>query len=377
MQAADFNRDGRPDLVIYGDSLEVLINSGSGSFQNAITASIPPPYTTLTQVGFADFNGDAFLDLAGCANAADGSGAAVVYLSDGTGKLTLSKVLPTPGTCRGIAAGDTNRDGKADVAAAFYTGTASAPTNAIATWFGDGKGNFNSPVIQSNIVLTQTQDATQNPCSITSATGADFDQNGTLDLILFGTCQSDVINPGNVYLARGDGSGHYSLAEITEGNTSVSGSPFVQDIDGDGRLDFLYVNDQFGPHGSNVTDLMFALNLGSGTFAVSRAASENAYAGSGSSLNSGTSLGTGLVLIGFVEFPCCTATSYGVKLIRSGAGDVLQTWIYGQSASQMPGGEVTGVASADFDGNGTQDFAAIESDANHNAILHVYLKSGS
>jgi len=243
--------------------------------------------------------------------------------------------------------------------------------------FGDGTGNFTTSAIQSNIVLAQTQDASANPCSVASATGADFDQNGTLDLILFGTCQSNVINPGNVYLARGDGSGHYLFAEIAEGNTSVTGSPFVQDIDGDGKLDFLYVNDQFGPHASDVSDLMFALNGGSGTFAVSRAASENAYAGSGSSLTAGTSLGSGLAVIGFTEYPCCSATSYGVKLIRSGAGDVVQTWVYGQSTSPAPGGEVTGVASADFDGNGTQDFAAVESDANRNAILHVYLKSGS
>ena len=371
---ADFNRDGRPDLLIYGNSLEVLINSGSGNFQNAITATIPAPYTAVTQVGLADFNGDGVVDLAVCANSANGaSGAVVVYLNDGTGKLAFGRVLPMPATCRGVAAGDANRDGKADLAAAYYTGTPSAPANAIVTWFGDGSGNFGAPLTQSNIVLAQTQDSTANPCGMVSATGADFDQNGTLDLILFGACQSNVINPGNVYFARGDGTGHYSLAEIAEGNTSVSGSPYVEDVDGNGTSDVIYVNDQFGPHGSDNTELMFAVSNGSGAFAVSRAASESAYAGSGSSLHTGTSLRNGLAVIGFAEFPCCTAASYGVKLIRSGAGDVLQTWTYGQSTT--PSGEVTGVASADFDGNGTRDFAAVERDANNNSILHVYLNA--
>ncbi|HWC18264.1 MAG TPA: VCBS repeat-containing protein, partial [Terriglobales bacterium] len=324
MLTADLNRDGRPDLVIYANSLEVLINGGSGTFHSALTANIPAPYTNLLQVAFADFNGDGIADLAACANQANGSGgAALIYLNDGTGKLIMSKVIPIPATCQGIAAGDANRDGKADVAVAYYTGTSSAPVNTIATSFGDGTGNFGSPVTQSSIVLAQTHDSTANPCQIAGATGSDFDQNGTLDLILFGTCQSDVINPGNVYLAAGDGSGHYSLTEITESNTSIYGSPYVKDIDGDGKPDFVYVNDQFGPHGSNNTDLMFALRNASGTFTVSRAASETAYAGSGSALRTGSPLGSGLAVIGFADFPCCTAASYGVKLIRAGAGDVL------------------------------------------------------
>jgi hypothetical protein len=34
---------------------------------------------------------------------------------------------------------------------------------------------------------------------------------------------------------------------------------------------------------------------------------------------------------------------------------------------------VTGVVTADFDGNGTQDIAAVEQNANGNATLHVHL----
>jgi hypothetical protein len=39
----------------------------------------------------------------------------------------------------------------------------------------------------------------------------------------------------------------------------------------------------------------------------------------------------------------------------------------------LPPGVVQGIASADFDGNGMQDFAAVEEDTNHAATLHVYL----
>jgi len=61
-----------------------------------------------------------------------------------------------------------------------------------------------------------------------------------------------------------------------------------------------------------------------------------------------------------------------VKLVSQATSDAAHTWTYGQSTSSLPG-EVTGIASGDFDGNGAQDFAVAERDANNNSTLHVYL----
>jgi hypothetical protein len=374
MLAGDFNHDGRPDLLIYGSSLAVSLNNGSGNFSAAIPVSLPTPYSLVSQVALADFNADGFTDVAACLNSGDATaGAAAVFLNDHSGKLVLGQLIPAPAACRGIAAGDANRDGKADLTFTYYTGSLTAPVNAIATWFGDGAGHFASPVTQSNVALTATEDGTMNPCSVVTATGADFDGDGTLDLVVFGTCQSYVINPGDIYFARGDGTGHYSLTEITESTTSVYGSPYVKDINGDGKPDLVFIEAQYGPHASTDEELLFAINNGSGALAITPVADESSYASSGSHIRAGSPLnGIGTVIEGFLDVPCCAPATYGVKLVSQGQSDAAHTWTYGQSTSSLPG-EVRGVASGDFDGNGSQDFAVAEHDANNSSTLHVYL----
>jgi hypothetical protein len=374
---ADFNRDGRPDLLSYGSSLVVLLNNGSGDFGGPISIGIPSPYTGATQVSLADFNSDGYIDVVACLNNDATAGGAAVFLNDHSGKLIPGQVVSAPARCTGVGAADANRDGKSDFAIAYFTGSFSSPNNGITTWFGDGAGHFANSVTQSNVALTATKDPTMNPCSVAAATGTDLSGDGVLDLLLFGTCQSDVINPGDIYLAKGDGTGHYSLIEVTESNTSVTGSPYIKDVNADGVRDVVFLQSQEGPHGSSGTDLDYAVNNGSGSFTITRVAGESAYAGSGSYLLSGSSLsGPNTALEGFSTAGCCAdlPDSYGVKLFTQPGASPTQTWIYGQSAN-APAGWVRGIASADFDGNGTPDFAVAEEDANHNSTLHVYLNS--
>ena len=373
--AADFNNDRRPDLLVYGAGLAVLLNNGSGSFGGAITSPVASAAATIAQVALADLNGDGFTDVAACAVGSTGTtGSVAVYLDDHSGKLVLGQVIALPAACKGIAAGDANHDGKADLAIAYNTGTYSAPANAIATWFGNGAGQFANPVTQA-VALTATQDATRNPCSMAAAAGADFDGDGTLDLLLFGTCQSDVINPGDIYLAHGDGTGHYALTKVDESNTSVSGTPHLQDVNGDGKLDVVYTQEQYGPHGSDGSDINYAINNGAG-FTLTRATGESAYAGDGTWITAGAPLnGSGTALEGFhTESASGNPSTYGVKLFNDVKSSPTQTWTYGQSSTLGPPGVVEGIASSDFDGNSMQDFAAVEEDSNHAATLHVYLK---
>lgn len=64
--AADFNRDGKPDLVLWSThSCRLLINQGNAVFRRLDTTSIPEP--EISVFGFrglaADLNGDGFVDL--------------------------------------------------------------------------------------------------------------------------------------------------------------------------------------------------------------------------------------------------------------------------------------------------------------------------
>ena len=372
--AADFNRDGHTDLLVYGASLQVLLNNGSGGFAAPIVISLPSPFTTTRQVELADFNSDGYVDAVACVGGSSTAGAAVIYLNDHSGKLVAGQVIPAPSWCQGVAAGDANRDGKPDVVITYFTGSISAPSNTIATWFNDGSGHFANPVTQ-NVSLTATQDTNRNPCWMTGTTGADFDGDGTLDLMLFGACHSDVITPGDIFAARGTGMGQYLLTKVDESNSTLSGTPVIKDINGDGKPDVVYVQALDGPHGSSGTDLKLAVNNGLGAFNLITASSESAYAGDGGYVRAGSSFTSASSSAeGFANSTCCSQpATYGVKLFTQLGSAATQTWIYGQATDGTAPGTVTGVVTADLDGNGAQDVAAVEEDLNHNSTLHVHL----
>ncbi len=377
VRAADFNGDGRQDLLVFGSGLEVLLNTGSGNFSALSTSALPSGATAISQVALTDLNGDGFIDVAACAVGNNGAtGSASVYLNDHSGKLVLGQVIPLPAPCKGLAAGDANRDGKVDLAIAYYTGSFTAPASQIATWFGDGTGQFANPATQA-VTLTFAQEADRNPCSIAAATGADFDGDSTLDLLVFGSCQQgSAATTGNIYLAHGDGTGHYSLTKLTEAYTSASqtAAPYIKHVNGDGKPDVVYVQEQTGPHDSDATDIDYAVNNGS-NFTLVRTVSASSYASNGNFITAGSPLnGPGTAIEGFrTESVSATPATYGVSLFNDVNGSASQTWIYGQSTTSSSPGVVQGIASADFDGNGMQDFAVAETDSNHVATLHVYL----
>jgi hypothetical protein len=88
LRSADFNKDGKPDLLITGGSTPstvILLNDGSGGF-------LPPvaiPGTGVAPVQIGDMNGDGFPDIVGCGPGATASNSKLlIYLNDGTGKFT-------------------------------------------------------------------------------------------------------------------------------------------------------------------------------------------------------------------------------------------------------------------------------------------------
>jgi hypothetical protein len=141
LAVGDFNRDGKLDLAVghdQSDKVEVLLGDGKGGF----TAAPGSPFTVgsgFGSVAVGDFNGDGKLDLA---VAAQFDNQVAVLLGDGKGGFTTAPASPftVPGITfpgfpnRGLAVGDFNGDGKADLAIAGQ--------QSSAVLLNDGKGGF-------------------------------------------------------------------------------------------------------------------------------------------------------------------------------------------------------------------------------------------
>jgi hypothetical protein len=101
--------------TLYGESVDVLLNQGHGTFAARVS------YRTgfrLVSVAAGDFNGDGKLDLA-VANAgtSTSSGASMsVLLNQGSGTFATPVTYGTGGNRGSVSVGDFNGDGKPDIA---------------------------------------------------------------------------------------------------------------------------------------------------------------------------------------------------------------------------------------------------------------------
>jgi hypothetical protein len=138
----DLNGDGKLDLVVADSGtpvqapslVSVLLGNGDGTFQSHQDSQIMGP--TARTVATGDFNADGKLDLAVAANLDGELGRAVILLGNGDGTFQFSNdnVYGTGFFANGIASGDFNGDGVADVA------LPSLATNTLALLKSNGLG---------------------------------------------------------------------------------------------------------------------------------------------------------------------------------------------------------------------------------------------
>src|SRR3954452_1529704 len=193
--AADFNRDGFPDLAVLQPSkasVLIFLGNGDGTFRSsrAITIGNSPLYMIE-----GDVNGDGYADLVFTATKNTGAGVKVGFtllLSQGSGTFHApSFVAANNGGAGGvIAAGDLNHDGHLDLVTCNGNGFAEA-------FLGNGNGTFREQAAfddglgetgESQILL------------------ADFYGNGKLDLVIGNLGFQEFSVPVALWEGVGDGS---------------------------------------------------------------------------------------------------------------------------------------------------------------------------
>ncbi len=213
---ADFNRDGHLDVAIASNFISVVsihLGTGQGGFGSAANFAVSGPSKSLVA---ADLNGDGLSDLA----VVGSSSFVSILLGNGLGGFAPQVNIPVAGSSR-ILAADFNGDQKVDLA--LLSGVGGSP-GWIYILTGNGSGGFS--VTGSFSVLYAPTDMTI----------ADFDGNGTLDIVV--TYRSE---PYSIGLWLGDGAGTFSYGGqyLLESGTGMPFSVTVANLNGDTLPDVL------------------------------------------------------------------------------------------------------------------------------------------
>lgn len=211
---ADFNRDAFVDMAVtaYGaNSVNILLGDGHGGFS---ASTHLPDIGSPGWLGVGDFNADQNPDLV-VVN--DQSSMVSVLLGNGKAGFSAATTFPVGSAPRGVAVGDFNGDKAADLAVASFF------DNGVYVLLGDGKGGFG----RATRFLT-------GPGSIAVATG-ELNGDGQLDLAVAN------YSDDSVSVLLGDGKGRFG-APTHFGAGSGPYALALADFDGDQQFDLAFAN---------------------------------------------------------------------------------------------------------------------------------------
>ena len=229
---ADFNGDGKPDLLCYDGTLN--LGKGDGTFT-------PGPTVSGTVLAVADFNGDGRPDLL-----EQGTGTLLVLLGNGDGTFQAPISTASGAALSVVAAADLNGDGKADVVGVF--------NNSLYVYIGNGDGTFRAGV---------PYNFNGGTTSLSLLTLADFNGDGKLDV---GVSTSGINIAGQEVVFLGKGDGTFQTTPETSTGVDAPNSVVAGDFNGDGRVDLVMSASPICNGPCSPVNVYFFQGNGDGTF---------------------------------------------------------------------------------------------------------------
>ncbi len=175
INTADFNSDGQMDiLVLNGDSVQIYLNSGTETFDWAMSQYLGTPMAVVPSgTGVADLDRDRRPDFAMVFELADAAGESILAIGygDGVGGLDQFQTIPITGEAYSLSITDVNRDGNLDIV------VADGADQEFEIYCGDGERGFNPPL---------TYDVGTGGDATYGLAAGDLDRSGTPDFITGG-----------------------------------------------------------------------------------------------------------------------------------------------------------------------------------------------
>jgi hypothetical protein len=217
LAVADFNGDGKADVLQQGTgTLLVLLGNGDGTFQSPISTSSG---ASLTAVVAGDLTGNGKADVLGLFN-----NNLVVYISNGDGTFAAGVSYAVGNTGIGYEEvtplGDYNGDQKVDVAVSLSGDN--VPGQEV-VFLGNGDGTFQAGKTSTGVVF---------PMSVVAG---DFNNDGKLDLVIAAACDGTcALGLTSILLGNGDGT-FQAPTPVISGNGRLAAA----DVNADGKLDLV------------------------------------------------------------------------------------------------------------------------------------------
>lgn len=252
----DYDNDGDLDILISGNGSEGVAfnlyeNDGAGNFTLNNQSGLEQVGLNHAYVVIADLDNDGFLDIATNGSTSSSGGAFRTRIFRNNGNSTFS-IMTQPAfnynAAGAIAVGDIDNNGTLDLV--FLGQAHSSDENPLgfgsAMFLNDGNANFT--LVENTNFIGHRED--------TSIALADFDNDGSLDLITMGRIQITASSTAYAtYLYMNDGQGNFTLVEDAPFTGHGFGEVTVADVNNDGNIDVLITGMGDGPGNTAVAKL--------------------------------------------------------------------------------------------------------------------------